>query len=139
MNSFKYLTGFVLALLMVTPLVWAEDEETQEDEVEQVHSSVFVCNELKEKIDIFIPLQESISREFASLNDGNLCYQTSKQCEHLYRETKDYEREYRKNCDSDYEVGESLTACDYSANQCPKFVEKSKPAAKPLSRFHAVM
>lgn len=138
MTTWKLMMIVVLALTAYAPTLGAEETDEEEEVIkDEANSSVFVCNELREKLDIFLPLQDTISREFASLSDPNLCYSASKQCEELYEETRDVERQYRKSCDADYAVGDALSECDYSANQCPKYVDKYVKPTRPLSRFHA--
>lgn len=77
------------------------------------------CEELREKIAIIIPLQKVVSYDFSRISDPMLCESMREQCEYFYSEAKNYQKEYRKLCESDYDMIE-IDKCDYSENPCVK-------------------
>lgn len=77
------------------------------------------CEELREKIAIIIPLQKVVSYDFSRINDPMLCESMREQCEYFYSKAKGYQKEYRKQCESDYDMVE-IDKCDYSENPCVK-------------------
>jgi len=107
-------------------------KDTSQDDTDETTSredgapTIIVCNDLKEKIDTVVPLQEKVSSDFATVSDSGLCDALSQQCEYFYKITKYYEKEYRNQCNKGYEL--TISVCDYSANGCQKAEESGSPA-----------
>ncbi len=119
----------LLVLVCTGHTVWAKDSGPSDDGSDD-DFSVIVCNDLQEKLNIFVPLQETMSRDFARLTDQALCESLGHQCEYFYKTTKTYQKQFHAECDKNYDLG-SLKECDYEANNCPKIVEKNPNRVHP--------
>lgn len=107
----------VIVLLVAGP-VWGEDSDTTlEDGPVGLEEEGVDCDGLREKVDIFITLQKAVNQDFATVTDPALCHVMTEQCEHFYRAAKNLQKEYRNECDRDYEIIE-VAECDYVANPC---------------------
>lgn len=127
---------FILLMTIVFvlgALAYARSEEGSEGEGgdEYEPTAVATCQELQEKVNILLPLQEVVKRDFARVTDPYLCKSMAGQCEYFYSLTKYFQKQYRKNCDSEYEVVK-IDECDYSENPCVKEF-KQRPASRSAS------
>ncbi len=77
------------------------------------------CENLQEAVNIFVPLQATVSDEFAKISDLALCDSMMDQCDYFSNQAKKVQKEYRARCDSDYEIV-PLAKCDYDATPCVK-------------------
>ncbi len=114
-----FLIIFSLFFLLGSTSLWADDEPIDE------------CSQLQEKINIFSSLEETVARDFARITDKSLCDSMSAQCDYFYSTLKRYHKEYRNQCQEDYEIP-TISICDYAANPCVK-----KPKVNPFSAYHA--
>jgi len=130
-------TFTVITLIAVGSLtVWADEEtadqtpkKSQEKKTVEADGPTMICEELKEKIDIFRPLQETVSQDFARLSDQKLCNSMSSQCEYFYSKIKEYDKAYKDQCNADYAMPK-VEKCDYDANPCNRVVKSTSLRAR---------
>lgn len=109
------LVGIILSFtffLGSTPVFGADNEEEESE-------ASASCEDLEEKISIIIDLHKKVNSDFIRLRDPSLCASMSKQCEYFYEQAKSYQKQYRDECDDDYEIAK-VDKCDYSENPCVK-------------------
>lgn len=130
----KNLFIFLMTIVFVLgALAYARSEEGSEGEGgdEYEPTAVATCEELQEQVNILLPLHEVVKRDFARVSDPYLCKSMAGQCEYFYSLTKYFQKQYRKNCDSAYEVVK-IDECDYSDNPCVK-ESKRNPSLRHAS------
>src|SRR3990167_5218532 len=103
---------FVVMSVIAAGPVWGQDADAAlDEEVIGSEGGEIDCEELSEKIDIFVELQKAVNHDFATVTEPKLCGVMTEQCEHFFRAAKNLQREYRKGCDREYEIIE-VAACD---------------------------
>ncbi|MBI2339186.1 MAG: hypothetical protein HYU99_02305 [Deltaproteobacteria bacterium] len=112
-------SGIVVFVFMMwlIPSVWAE-EVASADSVETDEEET-ACADLSEKIDIMLEAYDKVSTQFKTISDRTLCNSMSDQCEYFYASARASQKEYREECDPDYEIVK-VEKCDYSENPCVK-------------------
>ncbi|EKD42001.1 MAG: hypothetical protein ACD_73C00396G0004 [uncultured bacterium] len=126
------LTGLVMMIALPSMAKEKKDDETTSSD--ESAPSIIVCNDLKDKIDALAPIAEQMGKEFARVSDQMLCNAMSQQCEYYYKVTKYYEKEYRAQCEKNFELS-NVMACNYEANGCPHVEEAGSPVK--ASKYHA--
>ncbi len=96
-----------------------EKEEKTEKKEDEAKNPTMICENLAEQISIFAPLQQATSDDFARITDVRLCPSMSSQCEDFTLRMKKLYKEYRSECQDDFEMP-VVAKCDYTTNPCIK-------------------
>ena len=124
----------IVSILAMAVTVWADESDpVLEVDSAGLEEGGFDCDGLREKADIFVSLQKAVNHDFSTVTDPALCKVMTEQCEHFFRAAKTLQKEYRKECDQDYEIIE-VAECDYAANPCHSAPVSDNRAKASLNR-----
>ena len=91
--------------------------------------STILCQNLREKIEIFSPLQEKVADDFSLISDKALCHSMSEQCEYFYGKIREYNKSFKQECHAEHVIPK-IEKCDYEANPCVKEVKPNPLRAR---------
>ncbi|MBX7149974.1 hypothetical protein K1X76_12970 [bacterium] len=125
---------WLLALLLLLSPVGMAAEMAQDDvDVDSLTPGSNECGNLKEQIDIFAGLADTVKGDLKKVKDPMLCESMATQCEDFNVKTKSYQKLYKQHCDDTYEIVK-LEKCDYAETPCTKPVMDTP---SPFEGLHA--